>query len=255
MFELVAALALATGAKPALHPRRAAQLECVAALALVGNDQARKQKGAGRFPKMAGRDQVFAGAVAKRIMAETGRSDAEVRALYKTEVERLQNGAMNSTDPSAYVDGRVKPCLPWLKAVDPKAGPDGVVKGLDDGIPPTATPVTAAATPEPEPQPEQGYDPKALRCVALFSLSRDEVMAREGNSKLAQSFTLMLTTLEPRAGKGVDPFYLERLEEERRALAAQESRRKTQAAMGIPPEGEAEREKIFSDCLALAGAK
>lgn len=256
MLELIAALALAADGKPELHPRRMAQVDCVAALGLVGNDQARKQKGAARFPKIAGRDQILAGAVARRIMTETGRSDEQVRALYKAAVSQLQEGAVNSPDPKAFVDGRVAPCLPWLKAVDPKAGADGVVAGLDDGIPPIAPPAPEApAAPgvPAAPAPLTSYDPGALRCAALIGLSLDEVTKREGNSKLAQSFALMLATLEVRAGKGKDRLYAERLETERRFLAAQESRRKTMTAMGIPAESEADGEKRFTDCFALAG--
>lgn len=260
MLDLIAALALAADGKPALHPVRAGQVECVAVLGIIGNEQARKQKSAGRYPKIEGRDQIFAGAVARRIAAETGRSDDQVRALFKAEVDRFQQGAANSPDAKGYADGRVKACLPWLKAVDAKAGPDGAVKGLDDGIPPMAAlgPVTPPATPvpaAPPPEPEPTYDPGALRCTALIGLALDEVKVREGNSKLAQSFTDMLPVLEKRAGKGKDPLYAERLDTERRFLTAQEARRKTMAAMGIPGEAEPEREKRFTDCFAIAGVK
>ena len=112
---LVAAPAAAQGG-PSLSLEQKMLLRCSAAFAIIANEQARGVESQLTYPPLGERGKEFAVRTGARLMDELQLSREEYQALFKTEVETLQEGSMQAADSAKYVDGVMQPCLSALEA-------------------------------------------------------------------------------------------------------------------------------------------
>ena len=156
---------LPAGAAPApLNADQQARVRCVAALAIIANDQ---QRGVGDwegYPPLTVRGIKFSDAVAQALMKETGRSHNEVKAQVLAQVSAFQKEAGRAADPAALVREAADPCIVLLDTV----------------------------VPPPKP-------PTLPQCAAALSLAFDDVKGREGMSKTAKDLAVFASVLEGRA--------------------------------------------------------
>lgn len=123
------------------------RLRCVAALAIIANDQQNSGSNWPNFPPLARRGAHFAEKIGKATIAETGRSKEQVRDAIIAEVAALQEKPGNSATTALGLT-----CVALMNELDP-----------------------------PEPPPERAY------CAALAGNAYDSVRETEGNSKRTQS--------------------------------------------------------------------
>ena len=126
-FLIFALIANATTASPTLAPPltkdQTARLRCVAALAIVANEQ---QRGIGEWnslPPLQRRGAHFAGVVGESLTGEGGRTREAVRAAILAEVSAFQTG--NATAIPTAVVGN---CLKMMDALDPAPPPPGLTQ-------------------------------------------------------------------------------------------------------------------------------
>ncbi len=152
---------------PALPPLTDVQqrdIECVAALALVADEQERGVVGSGKWPYLVDRGKTYAGLVGERVMEESGQSREQIRDHILAAVDAYQREAVESADPEAVVEAAMARCLPVLDAV----------------VPPPAT-------------------PDLPQCAAMLQLAYEEVYGREGLSPTAKDLKTLAYVLDSRA--------------------------------------------------------
>ena len=116
---LIAALTLPTlAAGPAPAPLTVGQTErirCVAALALVANDQQRGAPGWERFPWLPERGKHFAGVTGDALVTETGRDREAIKTEILTAIAVLQK------TPKPATEAIVRSCIALMDRLDPPA--------------------------------------------------------------------------------------------------------------------------------------
>lgn len=136
--EAMAAAQLAALAEPRRHELRCATIAS-AIMYDVGRGVSKRSYGLTRA-----KAETLAGRLAEVLMAETGASEIEVRAMYKQDFEEftfalLGDGQDQKTAERA-IAAAIDDCKPLYDSIDLSGGGDGVVKGL--------APVAAAAMPD-----------------------------------------------------------------------------------------------------------
>jgi hypothetical protein len=91
-------------------------LRCSAAFAIVANEQARGAPGAAAYPALKDRGKQYFVRASARLMDELSLTREQIAARLKAEVESQQRAATSATNPKAYVDGVMQPCLTALDA-------------------------------------------------------------------------------------------------------------------------------------------
>lgn len=116
MFSLFALAVLAAAPPPALTPDQARRIRCVAALGIVAFEQERRTAAALALPPLARDGARFAEVVGKAVVAETGRTQEQVRDLILADVRALQaRGALPVAEAEA--------CVPVMRALAPPPPP------------------------------------------------------------------------------------------------------------------------------------
>lgn len=159
----LASTGVAASPPPLTKPQRT-KIHCVAALALVANDQERGAPGHTSYPWIVERGQRYSDAVRAAIAKESGRSDELIRADIEGAIGVLQLRAINSANPEAETRPIIEKCLAVLDQFEP-------------------------------PPPE----PSRVRCAAMVALAQSEVQAREGNSKAAKDLSSIAAILDNKA--------------------------------------------------------
>lgn len=164
LFSLVIAAQAAVATPPALTEEQQRDIDCVAALAIIANEQQRGIAGSGRWPYVVDRGQTWAGLVGERVMEEAGLSREAVRDLILAAVAGQQAKVEEVADPSIVVDNEMARCLPLLDA----------------------------AVPPPR-------EPTLPECAAMMQLAYEEVYGREGLSGTAKDLKTFAFVLDSRA--------------------------------------------------------
>ena len=159
-----ASFPVAAPAPVALTETHRRDIECVAAFAILANEQKRGVPGSGVYPYVVDRGQTYAGLVGERVMAETGMSREDVRDLIVAAVDAHQREAVESADPESVVEAAVTRCEPLLNAA----------------VPPPAV-------------------PDLPQCAAMLQLAYEEVYGREGLSPTAKDLKTLAYVLDSRA--------------------------------------------------------
>jgi hypothetical protein len=110
--------AAAEGA-PSAEPDRAARLRCAAAFMIIRDEQQRGVKPVVAYPAMEPRGRQYFEQVMADEARERNLDSAGSRALANAQVEQLQMGSIQASDPAKYVDGIMQPCLRLLDAKFP----------------------------------------------------------------------------------------------------------------------------------------
>lgn len=140
------------------------RLRCVAALAIIANDQ---QRGSGTweaYPPLAVRGARFSDSVLAAVMKESRRSRDDVRAEILAQLATLQKDAANAPDAAANIRAVADPCIVLL----------------DRLVPP--------------PQP-----PTLPQCAAALSLAYEDEKTHRGMTKTARNLAIFGAVLESHA--------------------------------------------------------
>jgi hypothetical protein len=116
---LAAAVPLLLAATQAPLVDSATAMRCSAAFGIIANEQARGIDSAKAYPELGQRGREFFVQAAARLMDEEKLTREQLRARFKTEVEKLQNESIASSDPAATLRGIITPCLALLDAAVP----------------------------------------------------------------------------------------------------------------------------------------
>ena len=154
----------AQAAPLALGAEHIAQARCVAALAIVANEQQRGEADWSGYPALAIRGAKFSDLVIDVLMKETRRSREEARAEVLTQLSALQAESSQASDPVAFLNGVANPCIVML---------DGFV-----------------------PPPKQ---PTLPQCAAALTLAFDDEKAHHGMSTSARTLAVFSSVLDSRA--------------------------------------------------------
>lgn len=153
---------------PSLPPRLSAaqqrDIDCVATLAIIANDQERGAPGAEDYPLVVERGRTWAGIVGERVMAEAALPREAVRDAILAAVAAQQARVKDVADPAEIVAAQMAICLPLLDAQVPLE-----------------------------------RQPSLPECAGLLQLAYDEVYAREGLSPVAKDLKTLAFVLESRA--------------------------------------------------------
>ena len=101
---------------PSLSLEQKMLLRCSAAFAIIADEQRRGVQSQLTYPPLGERGKEFAVRTGARLMDELHLSREQYQALFKGEVEALQEGSIEADDPARYVDGVMRPCLSVLDA-------------------------------------------------------------------------------------------------------------------------------------------
>ena len=118
-FALIAALAAAVPAAGQDVPPSFEQgmlLRCSAAFAIVANQQARGVPAAKAYPDLQARGKEYFVRASAQLMDQLHLTREQIAARLRTEVAAQQQAAASASDPKAYVDGVIQPCLQSLAA-------------------------------------------------------------------------------------------------------------------------------------------
>lgn len=172
--------------------------------------------------------ETLAGRLAKTIMAETGMSEAGVRAAYKADFEAFTFGILGEDQDEktalALVEAGIDQCRPLYDSIDLSRDGDGVVTGL-----------TPAAMLDGE------AAPTTAQCYAMLGAFHRDM---QEESKEAESFGAMTAALVKR-------FYREWGDRPGAAAALAEAAQFDAAAFEALPEAAAETQMGY--CMDLAG--
>lgn len=159
MLSLV--MALAAAAPPPLSVQQQQQIRCVAVLAIVAGEQARRTADALDLPPLGRQGARFAQTVGDDVVKDSGRTQEQVRDLILAQVAAVQKAAGKAARlPVEEARG----CIEVMNAVAP---------------------------PLPPPDPVQ--------CAGLLKLAADDVHRREGMSKTTTDLMTIAALLENRA--------------------------------------------------------
>lgn len=86
-------------------------LRCSAAFAIIASEQARGVERALAWPPLAERGKEYFVRAGAKLMEAHQLDDADVTALYRAEVNRLQDESGEASDPQAVVRAIMQPCL------------------------------------------------------------------------------------------------------------------------------------------------
>ncbi|WP_077147214.1 hypothetical protein [Sphingopyxis sp. KK2] len=171
--------------------------------------------------------ETLAGRLAEAIMAETGMSEAEVRAAYKADFEEFTFGMLgegqDEKTAQAMVEAGVEQCRPLYDSIDLSGDGDGVVTGL--------APVAMLGG---------GAAPTTAQCYAMLAAFHRDM---EEGSKEADAFGDMTAALVKR-------FYREWGDRPGAAAALAEAAQFDAAAFEALTEEQAENRMSF--CFGLA---
>ncbi len=146
---------------PMLTVDQAARLRCVAALAIIANEQSRGVGGWEDVQNLAGKGAKFASLVGEGLVKDAGRTREMVRSDLFAAVAALQKQGASSDQPESVLRDLVQPCVAMM----------------EEALPPPSLPV----------------------CAAMLSLAYDEVYKREGLSKTAKDLATFAAVLNSRA--------------------------------------------------------
>jgi hypothetical protein len=149
---------------PSLSAEQQRDIDCVATLAIIANDQERGAPGAEDYPLVVERGRTWAGIVGERVMEQSGLPREAVRDAILAAVAAQQARVRDVADPAEIVGAQMAICLPLLDAQVP-----------------------------PERQPS------LPECAGLLQIAYDEVYAREGLSSVAKDLKTLAFVLESRA--------------------------------------------------------
>ena len=90
-------------------------LRCSAAFAIIAAGQQRGVASALAYPPLAERGREYFVRASVRLMDELALSREQVEASLRAEVEGLQKASSEATDPAAFVDSVMQPCLSALE--------------------------------------------------------------------------------------------------------------------------------------------
>jgi hypothetical protein len=142
-----------------LTPDQAAQIRCVATLAIVANDQARGARGWEGFPDVRKTGAHFAGITGVALMKSTSRTREEMKAEFVRAVAALQ-----AQPADTDVKGQARSCITLMARLDP---------------------------PPPPPEP--------IRCAAMAALAYDDPATRGTNPTLARNLGNIAAILSNKA--------------------------------------------------------
>jgi hypothetical protein len=112
---LVAAPGAAQGPPPFTLEHRLL-LRCSAAFAIVAAEQQRGAASALAYPPLSERGREYFVRSSVRLMDDLQLPRERVEASLRAEVEALQRTSAEASDPAAYLDGVMQPCLSALEA-------------------------------------------------------------------------------------------------------------------------------------------
>jgi hypothetical protein len=154
-----ATITLAAAPPPPLTPDQAKRIRCVATLAIVANDQARRAPGWEGLPDVRKTGAHFAGVTGAALMKETGRTRDDMKGEFLRAVSALQ-----SQPRGADIRGQAQACIALMAKLDP---------------------------PPPPPEP--------IRCAAMAALAYDDPATRGSNPTLARNLGNIAAILSNKA--------------------------------------------------------
>lgn len=101
---------------PQLNSDQQVLLRCSAAFGIIASEQARGVESAKAYPALGERGREYFVRAGARLIDELGLTDEQVRALVGQEVQSLQTQSAAASDPAAFVDSIMQPCLVSLEA-------------------------------------------------------------------------------------------------------------------------------------------
>ena len=110
------AVPAAAQAPLALTPAQTMLLRCSAAFAIVAGDQARGDPTASAYPPLRERGREYFVRASAQLMDELGLTREQLAARMNAEAAAQQRAKASATDPRAYTDGVMQPCLAGLEA-------------------------------------------------------------------------------------------------------------------------------------------
>jgi hypothetical protein len=160
---VITALALpafaASSSAPPLTPEQNERVRCVAALAIVANEQERGVGDWNSLPPLKSRGAHFAGMIGETLTGEGGRTREAVRDSILAAVKTFQTGAESALSPEAVIT-----CIELMNRLDP-----------------------------PPPPPE------LTECAVMISLAAEQTRKREGFSDNTKLLVTFATVLDSRA--------------------------------------------------------
>ncbi len=105
-------------AAKALSADQQGELRCVAALAIVANDQQRGAPGWEGLPDLTDSGARFADIVRRRIATTGGVSDTKITSAVRKQISALQAEAIKSDNPQELTQTIVEPCLAMMAKLD-----------------------------------------------------------------------------------------------------------------------------------------
>lgn len=164
-FILVSTLTLAltlpalAAAAPPLTAEQKERVRCVAALAIVANEQERGVGDWNSLPPLKSRGSHFAGVVGESLTGEGGRTREAVRDAILAEVADFQKSGLNEIPPETAIN-----CIALMDRIDPPPPPPGLTE-----------------------------------CAAMLSLVANQAREREGFSDNVKLLVTFATVLDSRA--------------------------------------------------------
>ena len=162
--SVVALPSLAASPPPALTADQSERVRCVAALALVANDQQRGAPGWEGFPWLPERGKHFAGLTGDALVTETGRDRDAIKAEILNAIAALQKLSVDVKDPQAATGKIVRSCITLMDRLDPPPAP-----------------------------------PTLPQCAAMVALAYQQVSGRDGNSRSAKELSNIAAILDSKA--------------------------------------------------------
>lgn len=151
--------AFAAAPPPPLTPEQNERVRCVAALAIVANEQERGVGDWDSLPPLKSRGSHFAGVVGDSLTGEGGRTREAVRDAILAAVADFQKSGVNELPPEIAIN-----CITLMDRLDPPLPPPGLTE-----------------------------------CAAMVSLAAQETRAREGFSDNVKLLVTFATVLDSRA--------------------------------------------------------
>lgn len=113
---LVAVPAAAQPVPAAMTLEQQMMVRCSAVFAVVAGEQARGMASTRAYPPMAERGKEFFVRSSARLMDELRLTREQVQEVMSNEAKTLQARSKEASDPAAYLDAVMKPCLSALDA-------------------------------------------------------------------------------------------------------------------------------------------
>ena len=159
MLTLALALPAFAAAPPPLTAAQNEQVRCVAALAIVANEQERGVGDWDSLPPLKSRGSHFAGVIGEALTGEGGRTREAVRDAILAAVADFQKSGVNELPAETAIN-----CITLMDRLDPPLPPPGLTE-----------------------------------CAAMVSLAAKEARTREGFSDNVKLLVTFATVLESRA--------------------------------------------------------